>query len=572
MAGHFETTPYEDVGLWGSVLQEQGSACEDAYVADIVRMYDLTTATGIKELASHAIRELVNNLCPSAESAKLLWQYSQCLKKFRYGCTVSPSEMMEDWETRDSGVTTSVPREAICILDDVRRLLAPLSQPFDAAEADGRFGNGAVFEHWFPIERWNQCEHFPYNICDPDDTRWWSSSLRRTARLACVPKDMFKLRSITVEPAEATFLQHRCRLRLLQAAQILPRSSGIPQQLWGRGPEVQRRRALEGSLTGRLSTVDLSNASDSIPWAFVNRVFPMNIVAELERARSSYVQVGNHDHELHMFAGMGNATTFVVESLYFWAVCTAIAQRLRDNVPVSVFGDDIVLSTRTANDPLFRYYLDVLGITMNTDKSGTSAQPGFREACGLVAYRGEELPLLRIQGYRVAKPEELVSLCSLISSMVSIDSLYAPFVRGVGIRVGRHLVADINPPLLPYAPSQEGVYVVDPSESIGGWSYRSRWNNLLQTPEVRVRVLKRTTVRKHVRDATPGEVQGILRGQVCTEFAQSGLGYHNAKTVYLIPTEKVELRPTWVQVPAGDASFPELVRRSECPTVSVPTN
>lgn len=553
-----QTSVYETLGFWGSVLQDHCRTCGNAYLVSVLSAHDLTTAAGVKELADHAIADLTNNSSLTVESAKLLWQASQCLKKFRYGCQVTPAEMQAKWVERNAGVTTTIPANVCWLLDRVRELLAPLGPIFDTIEADGRFGNGAVEEGWSPIARWNHTPDFPYNICDPDDARLWTSSSRMSARLCCVPKDMFKLRSITVEPAEATFLQQRTRLRLLNAAQVLPNHSAIPQQLYGCGPEVQRRRALEGSLTGALATIDLSDASDSIPWAYVSRVFPANIVAELERARSTYVSVGETQHELRMYAGMGNATTFIVESLYFWAVCTVLSRYLGISVPVSVFGDDIVLSTDAARHPLFTHYLTCLGHKVNMVKSGISRGPGFREACGLVAYNGVELPLLRIQGWDPGKPEELVSMCSWTNCALALECRYAPFVYRSAVDVGRRLVEEFNLPILPEMPSREGCYLVDAAEQVGGWSYRSRWNSNWQVPEVRVRCVARLVNARRVRHLTLGESQGVLRGQLRTAFADAPLGYANSWTTLRQPARDCRLTPQWVSVPSSDASLLEL--------------
>lgn len=551
---------YAALSFWGNVLQEQCCASGDGYVVSILRDYDLTTTDGVRDLAARAIAELCNNRVPNVESARLLWQISQMLKKFRYGCTATPEGMQMKWLERNAAVKQDVDVHIAWILDGMRKLLAPLDAAYELEEADGRFGNGAVFEHYSAIARWNQCERFSYNVCDPANTREWSSSSHDTARLCCVPKDMFKLRSITVEPAEATFLQQHIRSRLIAAAaKVMPRSSAIPQQLGGAGPEIQRRRALEGSRDGSLATIDLSDASDSISWAFVSRVFPPLIMSDLERCRSQYCETVGGKTEVLMYAGMGNATTFIVESLYFWAACTVISRYLRDFTPVSVFGDDIVLGTKAATHPLFNHYMSRLGLTVNMAKSGLSLGPGFREACGLVAYYGEELPLLRVQGYQTEKPEELVSLCSLINCAMAPDSRYAPFLRTSVIVVGKQVVDDFHPPILPEPPIREGVYLVDPSEQIGGWSYRSRWDAELQHPVVRVRCLTRQSMRRRLKHLTLGEAQGVLRGQLRTEFADARVGYKSRFCVLTAPGDKSELESAWVPLWSSDASFLSLL-------------
>jgi hypothetical protein len=376
-----EPDRYDSVEAWGNELH--AAFCDRAsdYVVDLLRDYDCTTVEGLKELSSAGIAALQNNLSLAPQDAIDILQYSQCLKKFRYGCTATPAEMQAKWIERNS--KTADQEVDTWLTAEMRKLLEPLGPAFERAECDGRFGNGAVFEHVTPFARWNMVDRFPYNVRCPDDIRWWTSSSSNSARLCCVPKDIAKLRTITVEPCEATFLQQRTRRRLLVAAQVLPTSSAIPSQLWGGGPEIQRNRCLEGSLTGKLSTIDLSDASDSISWRLVQHIFPTNIVAELERARSSKVEtLDGKEVEVHMYAGMGNATTFIVESLTFWALFTALSRWLRVYTPVSVFGDDVVLACRVANNPLIKDHDAKQRSHQNDAKNGPPLHPAIRETCG----------------------------------------------------------------------------------------------------------------------------------------------------------------------------------------------
>lgn len=374
-----------------------------------------------------------------------------------------------------------------------------------------------------------------------------------SARLSCVPKDMFKLRSITVEPSEATFLQQLYRTRLIAAAaSVIPRNSAIPDQLWGGGPQRQRMRALAGSLTGRTATLDLSDASDSIRWDVVTQVFPCNVVAALERARSPYCEVGEKQnkvrHRVLMYAGMGNATTFIVETLFFWALVTVLSEWVRDFTPVSVFGDDIVCGIKAATHPLFLEQLTLAGLTLNMAKSGLSVGPGFREACGLAAFNGCELPLLRIKGYDCRKPEELVSLCSLVNTALARDSRYAPFVRRLGEHVGKDVRDDLACPLLPCEPLRPGVYLVDPDMAIGEWSYRSRWDDKGQHPEIRCRVLEPVRGKTlRFKNLTNGEALGVLNGQLQTEFHNDTqrAGYHSRLITFNIPSRDMRLKSAW---------------------------
>lgn len=551
---------YASLSYWANALSDACHACGDDYVVSFLRDHDLTTARGVRDLAATAIAELQNNRTPTAHSAVNLWQLSQCLKKFRFGCTATVKDMQAKWIERNSACSTSS-SGPLWVFDEMRKLLAPLGPAFEAVEDQGRFGNGAVYEHDTAIARWNRIQRFSYNVRCPDDTSEWCPSSSDTARLHCVPKDMFKLRSITVEPAEATFLQQYYRARLIAAAaRTLPRNSAIPQQLFGAGPEVQRRRALAGSLSGRTATLDLSDASDSIRADDVYRVFPISITAALERARTPYVEINGTRYRCHMFAGMGNATTFIVETLYFWALFTVLSHWVRDFTPVSVFGDDIVIGIRAANHPLVREVVREVGLTLNFEKSGCSEGPGFREACGLAAYQGVELPLLRVQGWRCNKPEEQVSMCDFFNLAFEPDSRYAPFFREAAVRAAMDFREDYQVPLLPMRPERSGLYIVDPSERIGEWSYRSRWDPQIQHAQVKIQVLE-TAPGKTVRvsDLTSAEALGVLNGQLHTSFNGAPVGTPAARrSTFVLPSEAHRLASRWVTVWGSDPDFADL--------------
>lgn len=563
---------YASLSFWGNALQSMAVTCVSDYLVDVLGNYNIAECDGVRDLAAFAVSELQNNRVPTTQDAIDLWQISQCLKKFRYGGAPSPEEMKAGWVQRNAKCGEPLVDEPSWLIEEARKLLVPLGPAYDAVGDTGlgRFGNGKVYEGYTSIARWNALiREASYWWRDPDDVRMWRGSSALSARLSCVPKDMYKLRSITVEPSEATFLQQLTRSRLIAAAaRCMDRLSAIPQQAWGAGPEMQQRRCLLGSLTGHLATIDLSDASDSVRWDIVQRIFPKNVLADLEKSRSCYVDVDGTRYRCHMFAGMGNATTFIVESLYFWSLCTALSHWLRDFTPVSVFGDDIVLSRKVAAHPLFNHYLSRLGIVMNMAKSGLSEGPGFREACGVVAYQGETLPLYRIRGYRASNPDELVAMCGLVNTVLCAGDRHASFLRDVFVDVGRRIREDFRPPLLPAQPFTAGIYIVDPSEEVGPWSCRVRWDPNCQHVEVKCRVTHRTGKTVRMRDLTLGEAQGVLAGQLRTPFHDARIGYSTSRSDLILNDpdfQRSEVIGTWVPVYELDREWVELLTQSQSP-------
>jgi len=90
---------------------------------------------------------------------------------------------------------------------------------------------------------------------------------------------------------------------------------------------------------------------------------------------------------------MGNATTFPVESLVFWAICSASLQYHGFHQPgaVFVFGDDIIVPAEMAevviND------LESFGLVVNRTKSFWRSN--FRESCGVDAFNGVNVTPVR---------------------------------------------------------------------------------------------------------------------------------------------------------------------------------
>lgn len=537
---------YERVEDWGCELRSYILSLEGRGAGlDFVRTHCLTNPAEIKVAAEDGISVLQNDDSLTGYDAQIIWQYSQCLKKFKYGGTIDVETLKRGWIQRNSQCADR--RLPFWVRDEVRKLLKPLDEEYDRWEGEGRFGNGAIEEGLNVFRRWGKIHQFWYDYHDPECVALYESSPTACARLSAVPKDMFKDRLITVEPMQQSFLQQWCRDRLLQAVQVLPYSTAIPQQLYGGGPEVQQKRCALGSLNGETATIDLSDASDCISVYDVLDVFPPLIAADLEKSRSEYVSVDGTRYRTHMYAGMGNATTFVVETLFFWAVVTAISRRLRDYTPVSVFGDDIVCGIRAARHPLFNEWMSACGLKLNGAKCGMSTGPGFREACGIVAFRGDVLQLQRISGYREENSCELERLCTLCNDVYDRSDVLVS-LKALLWDVGRDLSARRKIPRVPVQLASTGIYIVDPAADTS--TCRSRWCTSLQRIEYRVRHNIKPMIRRDVRDLTRSEAEGVYRGQLRTAFADAPLGFRSKKTEVVFPPEKgkerTEVRNDWL--------------------------
>jgi len=206
----------------------------------------------------------------------------------------------------------------------------------------------------------------------------------RPARLAFVPKTSKTDRTICVEPVLNALGQKGI------GAYMKDRLGQYGVNL--RDQSVNQEYAKRGSIDGSLATVDLSSASDTVSYALVMSLLPGGWFELLDRFRSERVEHEGTVIELEKFSSMGNAYTFELESMIFYALALAVCDslellgrpifekgRLVHCAPgVSVYGDDIIVPTSAV--PLLYETLNWCGFTVNTAKSFSTG--GFRESCG----------------------------------------------------------------------------------------------------------------------------------------------------------------------------------------------
>lgn len=156
---------------------------------------------------------------------------------------------------------------------------------------------------------------------------------------------------------------------------------------------VNQRLARIGSQNWRnpetFATLDKSSASNLIAKGLITLGFPSAHRELLFSLRTpTYMPYKGMKGEgslraYHMYAGMGNGTTFSVETLVFSAMCYAVSDLEsphlnRNNAVFSVYGDDIAIKGRFAKS--YIAFAEFLGMKINRDKSFYEGP--FRESCG----------------------------------------------------------------------------------------------------------------------------------------------------------------------------------------------
>lgn len=204
-------------------------------------------------------------------------------------------------------------------------------------------------------------------------------------KIAFVPKSSVEYRTIGIELNGLVPLQKLVG----NAIRRKLKKVGIDLDTQSRNQHLARMAKTFG-----LSTIDLANASSSISYDVIKAVFPSDWFAVLDSFRSSHghCPLTSSTVEYSLFSSMGNGYTFEMETLLFYAIVRAIAERknmsnLEIARSVSVYGDDIICPRSIASDVV--YALSLFGFSTNLDKSYLDGY--FFESCGKDFYDGTDV-------------------------------------------------------------------------------------------------------------------------------------------------------------------------------------
>lgn len=200
-------------------------------------------------------------------------------------------------------------------------------------------------------------------------------------RICTVPKSTKTDRTIAIEPDLNMFVQKgfakMIRRRLRMVGIDLDTQASVNQML-----------AWKGSADGSYCTIDLSSASDTVSLAIVDELLPPGWIEALKQCRSPLGTLPSGQVvRYHKFSSMGNAYTFELESLIFWALAKATMTVMGVKGVVSVFGDDIIVPEQAG--PTLMEILRHAGFVPNADKSFLDGP--FRESCGKHYYLGVDV-------------------------------------------------------------------------------------------------------------------------------------------------------------------------------------
>lgn len=312
---------------------------------------------------------------------------------------------------------------------------------------------------------------------------------RSTARLISVAKNSSSRRTITIEPVLKQFVQQGLKSLLwdsVSKCKIMSNCLTVTDQ------SPNQKLALEGSLRRNWSTIDLKSASDLLSLRLVRQVFSHfpEFLSRMEGCRSDKVELDGVERTISKYAGMGNATTFPVQSIVFALLAiTAIVDDSamkpsywsvkRASRRVRVYGDDIVVDTRHVHTVVS--WLTSAGLIINTNKSFLDGN--FKESCGVRCYKGVDLTPLYIKH----RPDDASTDPNALQGLIDLSN--SLWLRGY-YETSNCIAQEVEERLrinLPLVSSRSGAL---------GWTCRQEtmdfhsWNPRLHRVETNTLVLK----------------------------------------------------------------------------------
>lgn len=393
------------------------------------------------------------------------------------------------------------------ILRRARGLISSVLGSVDPTHITPRHGTGAVATRERVLEKskfsriystveakYPFTEYFRFTLqhtCDTlDEIQRLEMISEPSARVCLVPKDSRGPRIISMEPLEIQWLQQGLMTPVVRAI-------GKHQLTKGRvnfaDQEVNRRLALEGSVSDLTVTLDMKEASDRVSLPLVQYLFGGTRLLEgLMATRSTQtVLPDGRIVKMNKFAPMGSALCFPVESLVFWAICCSVLwtgygySKHEAAAQIHVFGDDLIVPKQhwvAISDKLRDVHL-----LINQEKCCVAKH--FRESCGMDAFKGLEVTPVRIKRRITGALHEWLPAYVEISNLCERRGLHrAAHTIETAVRQGLE-ESGYSKGIVPYTDEPCGVlsfvrpYASNKYNKVFGAQFR--YNRKLQRGEVR---------------------------------------------------------------------------------------
>lgn len=344
--------------------------------------------------------------CSETRTRKAMELFIECEKDVRAADASITGAMWEDF----SRVGSLLWADLFCSLDQKIWADGVIPKHGPGSTADRLRGNAKwdqaewtarlerVFPSWeYLLPSWHfESKLQAIHILEPRE--------ERPVRVISVPKTQKTPRIIALEPTCMQYVQQGILDVMMQefrtsdnARNFVRFDSQSPNQAMAR----------EGSLTGLLATLDLSEASDRVSYQHVRYLLRRHSVTRdaVDACRSRKAGVPGHGViRLSKFASMGSALTFPFEALVFSTIVFVGIERALNRQlsrkdfksfygKVRVYGDDIIVPVDFV--PSVISSLQDFGLVVNTGKSFWTGK--FRESCGGDFYDGRDVTIARLK-------------------------------------------------------------------------------------------------------------------------------------------------------------------------------
>lgn len=294
--------------------------------------------------------------------------------------------------------------------------------------AERRLGN-QKFVQWEWTERLNRV--FPVGKYILPSDRYYKvldhvnllePGAERPVRVVTVPKTLKTPRIIAIEPVCMQYMQQAIMKEMYE---LIEKDGLISRFLQFSDQTPNQVMAREGSLSGDLATLDLSEASDRVSNQLVRAMFSRfpHIAEAIDATRSRKADVPGHGVvRLAKFASMGSALCFPIESMVFLTlIFLGISKKLNRRLSrrdiksfagrVRVFGDDLVVPREFVQSVI--ECLEAFGFKVNHNKSYWTGR--FRESCGKDYYAGDDVSVVKCKQLIPASRKDVTEVESLVS-------------------------------------------------------------------------------------------------------------------------------------------------------------
>lgn len=336
------------------------------------------------------------------------WSREQTLKAYTTPSTPRSGSVISAYRR----IADLLWRDLFHSLDDLLLREQVVPRHSNGATADGLRGN-AKYNQMQWTERLEA--HFPHwemlisseSLLDrTDSVNILPPEQELPVKVVLVPKTLKTPRIIAEEPTCMQYVQQG----LLKALKQLFRTNDNARNFVNfDSQEPNQLLAREGSLSGELATLDLSEASDRVSIMHVEELLARHTLTReaVFAARSSKARVPGHGViSLAKFASMGSSLTFPIEAVVFMtAVFVGIERAI--NRPLTVkdvksmygkvrtYGDDIIVPVGMVESVV--QALQDLGFVVNHKKSFWTGR--YRESCGTEWYEGHDVSIVRFGTY-----------------------------------------------------------------------------------------------------------------------------------------------------------------------------